>query len=134
MGLVTAGTWLFTALVGIYLLYLWTSGGGLRQQAAKVTRFPTTLVLSHPALAVSALACWVAFLLTGSRALAWTAFGALAAAALLGFTMFTRWLGAGRHARGAERRFPTLAVVLHGVAGVATFVLALLTASLSALF
>jgi hypothetical protein len=133
VGLVTAGTWLFTALVGIYLLYLWTSGGGLRRQAAKVTRFPATLVLSHPALAVSALACWVGFLLTGSRALAWTAFGVLAAAALLGFTMFTRWLGAGRHARGAERRFPTLAVVLHGLAGVATFVLALLTASLSAL-
>ena len=27
MGLITAVTWLFTALVGIYLLYLWLSGG-----------------------------------------------------------------------------------------------------------
>ena len=131
MGLVTAVTWLITALVGIYLLYLWLSGGGLRQQATKVTRFPVTLIFSHPVLALSALTCWVAFLITGSRLLAWTAFGVLAAAALLGFTMFTRWLGTGRHARGAERRFPLLAVLLHGLAGVATFVLVLLTASLT---
>ncbi|MEU4228127.1 hypothetical protein AB0F17_27870 [Nonomuraea sp. NPDC026600] len=131
MGLITAVTWLFTALVGIYLLYLWLSGGGLRQQATKVTRFPVTLIFSHPVLALSALTCWMAFLITGSRLLAWTAFGVLAVAALLGFTMFTRWLGTGRHARGAERRFPLLAVLLHGVAGVATFVLVLLTASVA---
>lgn len=133
MGLVAAVTWLFTALVGIYLLYLWLSGGGLRQQATKVTRFPVTLIFSHPVLGVSALACWVAFLLTGNRALAWTAFGVLAAAALLGFVMFTRWLGAGRHARGAERRFPLFAVLLHGLAGMATFVLVILTASVAGL-
>ncbi|MFI6595317.1 hypothetical protein ACIBHX_03665 [Nonomuraea sp. NPDC050536] len=131
MGLATAVTWLFTALVGIYLLYLWLSGGGLRQQATKVTRFPVTLIFSHPALAVTGLGCWVAFLLTGSKVLAWVSFGVLASAALLGFTMFTRWLGGGRHARGAERRFPVLAVLLHGLAGVATFVLVLLTASVA---
>ncbi|MFI6292215.1 hypothetical protein ACIBEJ_11570 [Nonomuraea sp. NPDC050790] len=131
MGLVTVVTWLFTAIVGIYLLYLWLSGGGLRQQATKVTRFPVALIFSHPALAISALACWVAFLLTGSRVLAWAAFGVLAGAALLGFTMFTRWLGAGRHAKGAERRLPVLAVLLHGVAGVTTFVLVLLTAAVA---
>jgi hypothetical protein len=131
VGLITAVTWLFTALVGVYLLYLWLSGGGLRQQATKVTRFPVTLIFSHPVLALSALTCWMAFLITGSRLLAWTAFGVLAVAALLGFTMFTRWLGTGRHARGAERRFPLLAVLLHGLAGVATFVLVLLTASLA---
>ncbi|WP_327091008.1 hypothetical protein OIE66_10395 [Nonomuraea sp. NBC_01738] len=102
------------------------SGGGLRQQATKVTRFPVALIFSHPTLAVSALACWVGYLLTGQRALAWAAFGVLSCAALLGFTMFTRWIGAGRHAKGAERRFPLLAVVLHGLAGVTTFVLVLL--------
>ncbi|MEU8245115.1 hypothetical protein [Nonomuraea sp. NPDC048916] len=129
MGLITAATWAFTALMGIYPLYLWLAGGGLRRQAAKVTRFPVTLLVSHPALALSALACWVGYLLTGDRVLAWVAFGVLALAALLGFVMFTRWLGAGRHARGAQRRFPLLAVGLHGLAGVATFVLVLLTVS-----
>ncbi|MEV0229432.1 hypothetical protein [Nonomuraea sp. NPDC050786] len=126
MGLVTAAAWTIAALAGVYLLYYWLSGGGLRR--AKVTRFPAALVFAHPALSVSALVCWIAGLVTGSRVLAWTAFGALAAAALLGFAMFTRWLGAGRHkVRG--RGFPVLAVTLHGLAGVATFALVLLTAS-----
>ncbi|MET8053402.1 MULTISPECIES: hypothetical protein [unclassified Streptosporangium] len=131
MGLVTIVTWLITAMVGIYLLYLWLSGGGLRQQATKVTRFPALLIFAHPALAVSALACWIVYVRTLEPAFAWLSFGVLALSALLGFTMFTRWLGGGRHARGAEQRFPMVAVVLHGVAGVATFVLVLLTAAIA---
>ncbi|MEU7000508.1 hypothetical protein [Nonomuraea sp. NPDC046570] len=124
-------TWLITAMVGIYLLYLWLSGGGMRQQAAKVTRFPAALIFSHPMLALSALACWIVHLVTGSRVMAWVAFAVLATSALLGFTMFTRWLGAGRHAKGAEKRFPLIAVVLHGLAGVTTFVLVLLAAAVA---
>ncbi|MEU4830832.1 hypothetical protein [Streptosporangium sp. NPDC023615] len=131
MGLVAIVTWLITAMVGIYLLYVWLSGGGLRQQATKVTRFPTLLIFTHPVLAVSALACWVVYVLTLERIFAWLSFGVLTASALLGFTMFTRWLGGGRHARGAEQRFPIIAVVLHGVAGVTTFVLVLLTAAVA---
>ncbi|GAA4070456.1 hypothetical protein ACIBH1_34335 [Nonomuraea sp. NPDC050663] len=129
MRLVTVVTWLITALVGAYLLYLWLSGGGLRQQKTKVTRFPTALIFSHPTFAVSALACWTIFLLTGDGGVAWLAFAVLTVAALLGFTMFTRWLGGGRHARGAEQRFPLLAVAVHGLAGLTTFVLVLLTAA-----
>lgn len=131
MGLVTAGTWTIAALAGVYLLYLWLSGGGLRR--AKVTRYPMALLFSHPMLAVTALVCWVAGLVTGSRALAWVAFGGLAAASLLGFAMFTRWLGAGRHEKGG-RGFPVLAVTLHGLAGVATFALVFLTASAARVF
>ncbi|MFD1933950.1 hypothetical protein ACFSKW_21020 [Nonomuraea mangrovi] len=129
MDLVTVAAWVLNALIGFYLLYLWLSGGGLRQQVTKVTRFPATLIFSHPVLAVSALACWVGHLVTGQRLLAWLAFAVLAVSALLGFTMFTRWLGAGRHAKGAEQRFPLLAVLAHGVVGVTTFVLVLLAAS-----
>ncbi|MFG1710873.1 hypothetical protein ACFLIM_47705 [Nonomuraea sp. M3C6] len=131
MGLVTAVTWTIAALAGVYLLYHWLSGGGLRR--AKVTRFPAALIFSHPTLAVSALVCWVAGLVTGSRVLAWVAFGGLAVAALLGFAMFTRWLGAGRHEK-AGRGFPVLAVALHGLAGVATFTLVFLTASAALVF
>ncbi|MGW4422805.1 hypothetical protein [Streptosporangium sp. NPDC004631] len=134
MGLVAIVTWLITAILGVYLLHLWLSGGGLRQQATKVTRFPAALVFAHPALAVSALGCWVTYVLTADRTYAWLSFGVLAASALLGFAMFTRWLGGGRHARGAEQRFPVLAVLLHGVAGVTTFVLVLLSAAVASGF
>ncbi|GGS69860.1 hypothetical protein ACFFV7_17470 [Nonomuraea spiralis] len=133
MGLVTAVTWTIAALIGVYLLCRRLSAGGLRGQEAKVTRFPVVLLLSHPALAVSSLACWVAYVLTGSGPLAFAAFGGLTVAALLGFTMFTRWLGGGRHQRRAGG-FPVLAVILHGVAGVTTFALVLLTAGMARLF
>ncbi|MGR6916345.1 hypothetical protein ACU635_19060 [[Actinomadura] parvosata] len=126
MGLLTAVAWTVAALAGVYLLSLWLAGGGLRR--AKVTRFPAAVVFAHPALAVSALVCYAAALATGSRALAWAAFAGLAVAALLGFAMFTRWLGDGRH-QVDGRGFPALAVTLHGLAGVTAFTLVFLTAS-----
>ncbi|WP_204043523.1 hypothetical protein [Acrocarpospora phusangensis] len=129
MPIVALAAWLLAAFVGIYLLYRWLSGGGLRRQDTKVTRFPIALIFSHPVLAVTGLGVWAAFLTTGQRWYAWAAFFVLTVVALLGFTMFTRWLGGGRHARGAERRFPTLAVTLHGLAGVSAFVLVLLAAT-----
>ncbi|GLW96652.1 hypothetical protein [Microtetraspora sp. NBRC 16547] len=131
MELAALAVWILTALAGLYLLVLWLAGSGLRQQATKVTAFPTALILTHPALAVAGLGLWVGFLLTHESGYAWGAFAVLTAVALLGFTLSTRWLGGvGRHARGTERRFPMIAVALHGVAGISTFVLVLLTASM----
>lgn len=123
-------TWVLTAAAGFHLLVRWLSQGGLRRQTTKVTRYPTILVLGHPALAVLALATWVAFLLTESSVYAWSAFGVLVLVVLLGFTMFTRWLSAegGKHARDAEQGFPTVAVVAHAGVATLTFVLVLLTA------
>lgn len=127
--MVTVVVWLVTAGIGIHLLCLWLSGGGLRRQKTKVTRFPTILIFMHPALGVSALAAWAAFALTARGGYVWLSLGLLCLATLLGFVMFTRWLGGGRHARGAEQGFPLLAVILHGLAGVLTFVLVLLAAT-----
>jgi hypothetical protein len=127
--MVTVAVWLVTAGFGIYLLSLWLAGGGLRQQKTKVTRFPTALIFMHPALGVSSLVAWVAFVFTARGGYIWLSLGLLCLATLLGFAMFTRWLGGGRHARGAEQGFPLLAVILHGLAGVVTFILVLLAAT-----
>lgn len=123
--------WLLSAAAGSYLLTHWLAGGGLRRQATKVTRYPATLVLAHPVLAVAGLVMWVLFLTGGRVAYAWGAFGVLVVVALLGFAMLTRWLvgAGGRHARGTEREFPVVAVVLHGTVAITTFVLVFLTAS-----
>jgi hypothetical protein len=123
--------WAVTAVVGGYLLTLWLSGGGLRQQATQITLFPAALVFCHPLLALTGLGCWIGFLATGVVGFAWAAFGCLCATALLGFAMFTRWLAGrgGRHARGAEQRFPLAAVALHGTVGLITFVLVLIVAT-----
>jgi hypothetical protein len=121
--------WVLTAVAGFWLLVRRLSEGGLRQ-GTKVTRFPAVVVLGHPALALAALAIWIAFLLTDRSVYAWSAFAALVLVALLGFTMFTRWLTAdgGKHARDGGQAFPAVAVVAHGTVAMLTFVLVLLTA------
>jgi phosphatidylserine synthase len=121
--------WVFTAGAGLRLLSRRLSEGGVRRQGTKVTRYPAMVVIGHPALAVAALATWIAFLITDRSVYAWSAFAALVLVALLGFTMFTRWLTAdGKHARDAEQVFPAVAVVAHGAVAALTFVLVLFTA------
>ena len=133
MRIAALALWCTTAGAGIYLLAIWLSQGGLRQQATRITTFPAGLLFAHPLLAVTGLGCWIAYLEAGDTTLAWASFGCLCAAALLGFTMFTRWLAGrgGRHARGAEQHFPLAAVAVHGTVGLTTFILVLMVASLA---
>jgi hypothetical protein len=146
-------TWLITALGGFYLLGTWIARGGLRQQQARTTRLPTPLVFGHFLLAATGLVVWIIYLAVGSTALAWAAFIILLPVALLGFTMFARWLGAYRALAAtpafataghvppgdgtpvpeeagvpAERHFPVPVVAAHGVLAATTLVLVLLTA------
>jgi len=144
-------TWIITALGGFYLLSTWISRGGLRQQQTGVTRFRTPLIFSHFLLAATGLVVWIIYLIAGGKALAWVAFIILLAVALLGFTMFARWLGV-RRARipvpaaagsgpapagspvavvdevhvPAERHLPIPVVVLHGMLAATTVVLVLI--------
>ena len=65
---------------------------------------------------------------------AWCGFGVLSASAMLGFVMLTRWLvgRGGKHARGAEQRFPARLVAVHGMVGLTTFAIVLVAATLAA--
>ena len=123
--------WVVAAVAGVRLLSAWLSEGGLRRQPTKVTRFPSALVVGHPLVAAVGLVSWVCYLATAAAVFAWCAFGTLIVVALMGFVMFTRWLvgqRGGRHARGREQVFPSVAIAVHGAVGFATFVLVLLTA------
>lgn len=126
--------WILAAVEGLHLLWIWLAGGGLRRQPAKVTRFPSLLMIGHPLVAVIGLILWVLFVVTARVVYAWSAFGLLVLVFLLGFLMLTRWLKGrgGRHARGAEQSFPLVAVAMHGAVAVATFVLVLLSAGAAA--
>ncbi len=125
--------WVTTTCVGLYLLSIWLSRGGVRERATKLTRFPVILILLHPVFAATGFFFWITYVLTAQVRFAWMAFGLLCGSALLGFALATRWLTArgGRHVRGAEQHFPRNALVLHGVVGVATFVLVLITATIA---
>jgi hypothetical protein len=131
MQIVTTVIWGGTACFGLYLLGVWLSHGGLRQQATRITVFPAALVFAHPVLATTGLSLWITFLLTHAAVYAWSGFGVLSGSALLGFVMLTRWLvgRGGRHARGAEQHFPAKVVAMHGTVGLTTFTLVLIAAT-----
>ncbi len=131
--LVATVVWAGTAFFGLYLMFAWLSQGGLRRQVTRITAFPASLLFAHPVLASIGLAFWIAFLFTMRVSYAWSGFGALSASAMLGFVMLTRWLqgGGGRHARGAEQQFPARIVATHGVVGLTTFALVLITSTLA---
>ena len=132
-------TWLITALGGFYLLGTWITQGGPRKQ----TRFPAPVIFGHFLLAATGLVVWIVYVFADTKALAWIAVGLLVPVALLGLTMFARWLPTSRSSAAhigpgtataaelqvpAERHFPVGVVVGHGLFAVVTVVLALLTA------
>jgi len=127
--------WLVTALGGFYLLGKWLAGGGARQQHGGPSRFPAPVIFGHFLLAAAGLIVWIVFLLAHTKALAWTAFVILVPVALLGFTMFSRWIGVHRGHRAAagaavpaERHLPVPVVLAHGALAATTLVLVLLAA------
>jgi hypothetical protein len=131
--LVALAIWAATACFGLYLLFVWLSHGGLRQQTTRITVFPAALIFAHPVLATAGLSFWIAYVLTGHLAFAWIGFGVLGTSAMLGFVMLTRWLvgRGGKHAKGAEQHFPAKVVAMHGAVGLTTFALVLITATLA---
>ncbi len=131
MTIVALVVWCGTACFGLYLLGIWLSHGGLKQQATRITVFPAALIFAHPVLATAGLSFWIAYLLSHTVAFAWAGFGILSGSAMLGFVMLTRWLTGrgGRHARGAEQHFPAKVVAVHGTIGLTTFTLVLIAAT-----
>ena len=134
--------WVATAGGGFVLLAQWLKHGGMNQKERG--RIQPPLILSHFLLAATGLVLWIIYVATDSDALAWIALAVLAVVAVLGFTMFFRWLRqrrtgvpAARAGQGAatlgggepaEQRFPVAIVGLHGVLAVTTVVLVFLTA------
>ncbi|WP_433430665.1 hypothetical protein [Nonomuraea sp. CA-141351] len=128
-------TWVLTALGGFYLLAGWLSRGGAKQGSG--SHLPVPVIFGHFALAAVGLVVWIAYLLTGNHALAWTALIILVPVAALGFTMLARWIparrvratvSAGQQSAPAESNFPVPVVAAHGVLAVVTVVLVLITA------
>ncbi|MGI5379340.1 hypothetical protein ACQEV2_34810 [Streptomyces sp. CA-251387] len=128
--------WVVTALGGFVLLSRWIAGGGLRGQQTGDSRFPAPLVFGHFLLAAAGLVVWIVYLAADKDGLAWTSFGILVVVALLGFTLFARWLPVHRATTPApqdttappERQLPVPVVLAHGLLGATTLVLVLLAA------
>jgi hypothetical protein len=144
VGFATVITWFATVLLGLFMLAVWLIENDVTGQGVAPSRLPVPVIFAHLGLAATGLTVWTAFLIFNQKTLAWTAVGILGAIALLGATMFARWIpvyragaspaggaarpSAGAHAIPAEGNFPVLVVAAHGLLAVSTLVLALLTA------
>jgi hypothetical protein len=146
--------WIVTAGGGFVLLGTWLAKGGARRDGPG-TRFPAPVIFGHFLLAATGLVLWIAYVATDTSGLGWTAFVLLAIVALLGFTMFARWVptymsmrragepdpsvyaasatgsvatapAPATTARTAESHFPLPIVLGHGVLAATTLVLVLI--------
>jgi hypothetical protein len=86
------------------------------------------LEFSHPALAVTGLACWFMFVFVHYHPFAWISFGILAATILLGLTWLVRNAQAARHHAASAWNFPPQLVALHGAGAAIAISLTVLTA------
>jgi hypothetical protein len=135
-------TWLLTAIGGFVMLGLWITKGGLRQP--RTSHLPPAVIFSHFALAAAGLIVWIVYLFAATSTLAWISFVLLLPVALLGFVMLFRWIPVYRARAAAatggpgttgaadqgpaERSFPLVIVLGHGLFAVVTLVLVLLVA------
>jgi hypothetical protein len=87
------GTWVITALGGLFLLAIWLIEYDPDFQTAAATRLPIPVISSHVLLAVGGLVVWVMYLLTDMDILAWITLADLAVVVTLGLIMAVRWIG-----------------------------------------
>ena len=142
MGFATVITWFAAVLMGLFMLAVWLIENDVTGGGVAPSRLPVPVIFAHLALAATGLTVWVAYLIFNRTTLGWTAVGILVSIALLGATMFARWIPVYRgpaRAAGpaqppgdalavpAEGNFPVAVVTAHGLLAVSTLVLALVT-------
>jgi hypothetical protein len=86
------------------------------------------LEFSHPALAVTGIACWMMFTFVHYQPLAWISFSVLLATLLLGLAWVARNLRAVSRGASAAWPFPPRLALVHGLIGASSLVLSVLTA------
>jgi hypothetical protein len=88
----------------------------------------TLLEFSHPALAVTGIACWMMFTFVHYRPLAWTAFAILAVTLLIGLGWLTSNQRSARREPSQAWSFPSRLAWIHGLVAGSSLVLTVLTA------
>lgn len=133
---VTLVVWLLTAVGGFTLLGVWLQHGGMGSPG--VRRFAKPLPFLHALAAVVSLVLFLVYIFADVDGLKPVVLIGLLITAILGFTMFAKWLGRSRAvqaralgadaARAPEDHLPTPIVAIHGIAAVATLVLYIVAA------
>jgi hypothetical protein len=146
MGAIAAIIWFAAIGFGVFLLGIWLVELDRDAKRSAATRFPVPVISAHAMLAIGGVPVWLAYLVTDDQELAWLAVAILAGVAVLGATMAIRWIGVLRSivpdqtpamlpgsghvlpVIPAERKFPPVAVICHGLAAITTVTLVVLAA------
>ena len=131
--------WLLTVAAGLVLLMIWLMEYDSDFQSTAATRLPVPVISAHALLALGGLTVWLTYILVDQERLAWASVAVLGTVAVLGLVMAARWIRVYRTFASPgpsltrkstvppERNFPVPVVVAHGVLGVTTLVLVLVT-------
>jgi hypothetical protein len=153
MSLLTLFIWITTAGGGLFLLSIWLIEYDQDLKPASRSRLSAPVILAHVLPAGGGIVIWGAYLIFDDQWLAWLCVCALAVAVTFGLVMVTRWVAVYRTKRArmryvrarhgtpgefaallaadegpAERHFPLLLVVGHGILAVTTVTLVVLIA------
>lgn len=157
MAIVTLVLWVITAVAGISLLSTGGAARRAAASAARTAGSPARtgaipltdegrpppgprasvatppgehplLEFSHPALALTGLACWFMFVFVHYHPFAWISFGILVVTIGVGLSWLARNTRDARRHANAAWRFPPRLVALHGLAAAIAITLTVLTA------
>jgi manganese efflux pump family protein len=84
-------TWLITVSIGAYMLRTWIARGGPQMQRVRGDGLPPVVVYGHASLALTGLAVWISYVVSGIAAIAWSAALLLMPVIGLGLAMVTVW-------------------------------------------
>jgi hypothetical protein len=88
---VTLITWVLTASIGAYMLTKWIGSGGVQRQRARPEGVGPAMIFGHMGGALTGLAVWVSYVITGWVPLAWTAVIVLMPVIGFGISTVTCW-------------------------------------------
>jgi hypothetical protein len=91
MGLAALIAWVVTASIGGYMLRTWVARGGLSRQRATGVGVPPGVVFGHASAALTGLAVWIGYLISGWHPLAWFGVALVCGAICLGICTVTLW-------------------------------------------
>jgi manganese efflux pump family protein len=124
LAIAALAAWIATVAAGGYLLMAgWLAGAGPRRGILRAAARLPAVVVGHFALALTGLAIWIAFLATGTPALAWIATGLIVVIAGLGMGALVTDIAGSSRARA-----PVLSIAAHGALASATILLVVLAA------
>jgi len=87
-------SWLLTELLGALMLRSWIASGGVRaarQRPPQADEMSLPVLAGHAGLNLAGLICWVCFVLSGARALAFLGLAFMAPAIGLGISTVAIW-------------------------------------------